>query len=159
MTLPLWVPWVLALALVLPVALRLTCRPSAPRVVLVLALAPALVMTLYAATLSLDRSRVSQEELDQAVRDAAADLAGSLGPVNAEDVASLVSADLGRDVWTQRSDLSVADPQNAGYTIEVRPDLDATERACVEVSLELLDQDAPDLRLATVEARSGGCGD
>lgn len=158
MNLPLWVPWVLALALALPVALRRTPRPSTSRAVLALMLAPALVMALYAASLTFDRSRVTQEELDEAARGAAAELGGSLGPVSAEDVASLVAADLGRDVWTDRSELSVPHPLTASYTIEVRADGDASERACIEVSLEMLDRDAPDLRLATVEARSGGCG-
>ncbi|MCD4526467.1 hypothetical protein [Nocardioides sp. cx-173] len=158
MNLPLWVPWVLALTLAFPVALQYAPRPSTSRAMLALTLVPALVMALYAVSLTLDRSRVSQEELDEAAREAAADLSGSLGPVNGEEVASLMAADLGRDVISERGDLQVADEQNAAYVIEVRAGQDAPERACLEVSLELLDQDAPDLRLATVEATSGGCG-
>jgi hypothetical protein len=158
MDLPLWVPWVLALSLALPVGLRRGSGTSQSRAGLVAMLVPALAMTLYAAWLSLDRRQVSQEEFDAAARDAAASLDGSLGPVNPDRVASLMAAELGDDVWVERSELSVPDELNASYTIEVRESLDATEpAACIEVHLEVLDGQAPDLRLASVDARSARC--
>jgi hypothetical protein len=158
MDLPLWVPWVLALSLALPVALRYGAGTPPARAGLVAMLVPAVAMALYAAWLSLDRRQVGQDELDAAARDAAAALDGSLGPVNAERVASLVAADLGQEVWVERSELSVPDELNASYTIEVRRSLDETEpAACLGVSLEILHPEAVDLRLAGVEARSGGC--
>lgn len=158
MDLPLWVPWVLALSLVLPVALRRGSATSSSRAGLVAMLVPALAMTLVAAWLSLDRLQVSQDELDDSTRDAAASLDGSLGPVNADRVASLVADDLGRTVWVERSELSVPDDLNAAYTIEVRVEQDSEQAACLEVNLEILDGQAPDLRLAGVEANSGRCG-
>ena len=157
MSLPLWVPWVLVLSLALPVALRRGSGAPPSRAGLVAMLVPAVVMTLVAAWLTLDRVQVSQDELDEAARDAAASLDGSLGPVNADRVASLVSDDLGQDGWVERSDLSVTDELNAAYTIEVRVDEDSEQAACLDVNLEVLDGQAPDLRLANVDARSGGC--
>ncbi|MFA6298360.1 MAG: hypothetical protein WCS84_12695 [Nocardioides sp.] len=158
MTLPLWVPWLLALSLALPVALRRGSGTPTPRAGLVAMLLPALVMTWFAASLTLDRRQVSQEELDTAARDAAAALDGSLGPVNVERVAGLMAADLGKEIWVESSDLSVQNELNASYTIEARVSVGETEpAACLEVSLELLSEDAPDLRLANVEARSGPC--
>jgi hypothetical protein len=158
MDLPLWVPWLLALSLALPVALRRGSGTPQSRAGVVAMLVPALAMTLFAASLSLDRGQVSQDEFDAAARDAAAWLDGSLGPVNAERVASLMAADLGQEVWVERSELSVPDELNASYAIEVRVSVDATEpAACIDVHLEVLDGQAPDLRLASVDARSGGC--
>lgn len=157
MNLPLWVPWVLALSLALPVAFRRGSSTSPSRAGLVVMLAPAVVMTLVAAWLTLDRLQVSQGELDDATRDAAAALDGSLGPVNADRVADLVADDLGQEVWVERSELSVADELTAAYTIEVRVDEDSDRASCVDVDLEALDGEAPHLPLADVAARSGGC--
>jgi hypothetical protein len=159
MDLPLWVPWVLALSLALPVALRRGSGTSPTRAGLVAMLVPAVVMALFAAWLSLDRRQISQDELDAAARDAAAYVRGSFGPVNAGLLANLMAADLGgRELWIEVGELSAPDELNAAYTIEVRVSQEGTgPAACFDVNLEVLDAQAPDLRLATVDARSGGC--
>jgi hypothetical protein len=79
--------------------------------------------------------------------------------VNAGLVAKLMADDLGgRELWIEIADLSVPDELNASYTIEVRLSQEEAEpAACLDVHLEVLDGQAPDLRLADVDARSGGC--
>lgn len=163
MSVPLWVPWVLVLSLAWPplVLAAVVRRIPDARLSgrgLVALLVPALVMGVAATTMTLDRSRVGQAELDAAVDHAAAALDGSLGAIGPDRVATLVAAELGHDVGVTRSDLSAPDPMNASYSIEVRPEGDTDGPvACVEVALEMLDGNAPDLRFADVASRTGAC--
>lgn len=155
----LWVPWVLVVALALPAfAARAAAREGLSHGAFRALLVPAGVMTAVAAWISVDTLRVSQGELDAAVRDAVDRLDGSLGPVNASDVETLVSDRLGREVRAERSDPEVPDEQSATWTIEVRTaGGDAEPATCVEVELETFSAEAPDLRFADVAWRQGSC--
>lgn len=169
MSVPLWVPWVLVLALAWPVVVLLAlsrrgdgagaapARPSGA--ILGLLLVPASVMAAVAVTMTVDRLQVGQDELAAAAQEAARTLDGSLGPVDADRVAALVADELGRDVQVERSQLSAPDAGSASYEIEVRvSEEDAEPAACVAVALQVLTDNATGLRFADVSARSGACG-
>lgn len=157
MELPLWVPWLLVVALALPVVARGSGEPRSRGLLLVL-LAPALVMALYAATLTVDRSQVDQEELDEAAAAAAAAVDGSYGAVGTGELTLLMRAELGADVSLVSSELVTDDPLNIAYTIEARASQDTDAPvACFDVTLEVVSAEARDVRFSDVAARSGAC--
>jgi hypothetical protein len=154
----LWVPWVLVVALALPVLAARATGPGMSRGATRALLVPAGAMTVAAAWMSVDAIRVDQGELDAAVADAVTELDGSFGPVNAHDVTTIVSDRLGHDVWAQRSDPEIPDAQSASWTIEVRlAESDAEPASCVAVELGVFSADAPDLRFADVSWSQGPC--
>lgn len=155
MELPLWVPWLLVVALVLPVVVGGRGRP---RGLLLTLLAPAVVAALLAATLTVDRAQVSQDELDEAATAAAAAVDGTYGPVGAGELVALMRPEVGSDLSFVSSDLVTDEPLEVSYTIEVRTSQDeGAPTACFDVRLEVLSDAAPDLRLSDVAARSGAC--
>lgn len=155
MELPLWVPWLLVVALVLPVVVGGSGRP---RGLLLVLLAPAVVAALLAVTLTVDRAQVNQEELDEAAIAAAAAVDGSYGPVGTGELVALMRPEVGSDLSFVSSDLVTDDPLAISYTIEVTTSQDeGAPTACFDVRLEVLSQDAPDVRLSDVAARSGAC--
>lgn len=153
MTLPIWVPWVLALCLAWPVIVRLGVPEDARKSTLAIMLVPGLAMALFAVTLSLG-STGGQDELDAAASKAARQASGNYGPVTSDRLVQLMADEVEGDLDAEVSELTT-DGANVSYTIELATGSD--EAVCFDVMLEPMSSQAPDVRFATVKSRSGNC--
>lgn len=127
MTIPLWLPWAILVALV-AVALP---RPESP----LRTWGPAAVALLVAAALTVDHLWVTQDELTEAVEDAAAAVDGSVGGVSQDRIRIETEDRLGHAVTVEKGSAGSGgdDPGEISYGYVIRVGDDGPSR-CVDVT-------------------------
>lgn len=131
----LWLPWAVAVALVLPAvfatSLRRTEQQSLHGDWLATTWSPAVVALVVALALTVDHQHVTSDELQEAVSKAADELDGS-PYVSSSRLEVAVSDRLGRDVEVESID--TGDEDNADAAYEVRLSEGSDPVSCVEVT-------------------------
>jgi hypothetical protein len=143
-TIPLWLPWAVFAALVLPPITVLMLQPSGsrPTASTLPAFSAALVALVVATSLSVDRWHVSYGELHQAAQRAAHREAG-MNPDAFLALVDDVEEDLGREIaWDNVDD---PDPSDDEYSspanyYELRPSEGSDVVVCVEQSRDSLER-------------------
>jgi hypothetical protein len=136
-TIPLWLPWAVFAALVLPPITVLLLQPSGsrPTASTLPAFSAALVVLVVAATLSVDRWHVSHEEFTSAVQRAAHQRSG-VNPYAFLAMVDDVEGELGREItWDGVDDPDGDDPDAPPSNLyELRPSEGSDVVVCIEES-------------------------
>ena len=143
---PLWLPWVVVVALV---AAALAGRDSPYRL-----WAPTAVVAIVAAWLTISHVLVSDDELFEAVNDAAAAVDGTVGGVTQDRLRIEVEDRLGRDVEVKRADGPADSSGDIAYDYQVA--IGGDHEMCVKVVEQRIDQGSA-LGQAGVSVDRGAC--
>lgn len=150
MTIPLWLPWVILIAVV---AAALP-RPDSPW----RAWGPAVVALVAAVWLTVGHALVTQDELNEATAAAGDAVDGALGGVTSDRMRIEIEDRLGRPVAIEQITVPSADPTAIAYAFLVtRSPGDDSPATCVHVVERRVQRDTPGLGLASVTTDNEAC--